>query len=211
MSGDTQPQKPTRRMPDNTPCWCVNEPSGGEGTWTHSPRCLAIRALQGGYDFRPEPGATNRRRKSVQATKKSEFLRQYAQSGIMSTCCDAVGIDQSTVYRWRDADPVFATLLVWASEHAIDLLEDEARRRAVKGVPKGVYHQGELVATEQQYSDTLLIFLLKGARPSKYRENIRVEIDVRKVAEEVAARAGGGATAEAILAEAERILAEDRG
>jgi len=42
-------------------------------------------------------------------------------------------------------------------EDAVDVLEAVARRRAVQG------------------SDTLLIFLLKAARPAKYRERHQVE------------------------------------
>jgi hypothetical protein len=32
------------------------------------------------------------------------------------------------------------------------------------------------VGVVQEYSDTLLIFLLKGARPQKYRDNVRQEV-----------------------------------
>ena len=49
-------------------------------------------------------------------------------------------------------------------------LEDEAVRRGVEGVERGIYHNGKRIATECEYSDTLLIFLLKGAMPEKYRE-----------------------------------------
>ncbi len=55
------------------------------------------------------------------------------------------------------------------------MLEAEARRRAVEGVRKPVYCRGEIVGTVKEYSDTLLIFLMKGARPEKYRDNVRVE------------------------------------
>ena len=42
---------------------------------------------------------------------------------------------------------------------------------------KAVYHMGEVVGTEREYSDTLLIFLLKGAMPEKYHENVKLEHD----------------------------------
>jgi hypothetical protein len=51
-----------------------------------------------------------------------------------------------------------------------DQLEQEARRRAHDGVRKPVYQGGKRVGYIQEYSDTLLIFLLKGLRPEKYRE-----------------------------------------
>ena len=59
-------------------------------------------------------------------------------------------------------------------------MEEETWRRAYEGVSKGIYHNGELVATEQQYSDTLAIFLLKAHRPEKFRDytSIRHEGDM---------------------------------
>lgn len=52
-----------------------------------------------------------------------------------------------------------------------DALEDEARRRAM-GVAEDVYDgKGNVVGTRMRYSDLLLMFLLKGLKPEKYREN----------------------------------------
>ena len=51
------------------------------------------------------------------------------------------------------------------------MLEREARRRAVEGVEEPVgFYKGEPSAYVRKYSDTLLIFLMKGARPDKYRD-----------------------------------------
>ena len=54
-----------------------------------------------------------------------------------------------------------------------DVLEDEAVRRAKEGVEEPVYQGGKLVGHVQKYSDTLLIFLLKGAKPQKYGDKVR--------------------------------------
>lgn len=54
-------------------------------------------------------------------------------------------------------------------------MEREAYRRAVDGVEKGVYYKGDRIATEHEYSDTLLIFMLKARAPEKYRENLKVD------------------------------------
>ena len=70
--------------------------------------------------------------------------------------------------------------------------EVEARRRAVEGVEEPVgWFQGTPGGTVRKYSDTLLIFLLKGARPHKYRDNIRAapeeaEITVKRIADALA-------------------------
>ena len=51
-----------------------------------------------------------------------------------------------------------------------DALEDEAVRRAVDGVDEQVFYQGKACGVVRKYSDTLLIFLLKGRRPERYRD-----------------------------------------
>lgn len=70
-----------------------------------------------------------------------------------------------------------------ATDEAADLLEEEARRRAVEGVFRFKFDKNgnPLVDPrtsepyqELEYSDTLLIFLLKGARPEKFCDRQRV-------------------------------------
>ena len=41
-----------------------------------------------------------------------------------------------------------------------------------------VYHQGKRVGTRHKYSDVLLIFLLKGALPAKYRDRYEITAEV---------------------------------
>jgi hypothetical protein len=57
-----------------------------------------------------------------------------------------------------------------ALEDAADRLEAEAFRRAVRGVDRPVVYRGERVGTVHEFSDALLMFLLKAARPEKYRD-----------------------------------------
>lgn len=110
--------------------------------------------------------------------KKRAFLAAFAETGNISLSCQAAGVRRSTYYEWTEHDGAFGVALAAAREAAIDKLEEEARRRAVEGVTRetGVYHNGKLIATEVEikYSDTLLIFLLKGLRPEKYRERMDV-------------------------------------
>jgi len=68
-------------------------------------------------------------------------------------------MNRQWAYEQRAADPEFARAWDQAIESGTDALEDAARKRAM------------------QSSDSLMQFLLKGRRPNKYRENIRVELD----------------------------------
>ena len=61
-----------------------------------------------------------------------------------------------------------------ALEQAMDLLAGEARRRAT-GIKRDVWYAGEKVGTENVYSDTLLMFLLRAHRPHLYRDNVKVD------------------------------------
>ena len=52
-----------------------------------------------------------------------------------------------------------------ADEEVTETLEREATRRASKGTLKPVFYQGKVCGEIREYSDTLLIFLLKARRP----------------------------------------------
>lgn len=82
------------------------------------------------------------------------FLDRLRMHGIVSKAALEVGIHRDTAYHRRSIDPWFADEWRKSIERGMDMLEDEAMRRAYNG------------------SDTLLIFMLKANRP-KYRETLR--------------------------------------
>ena len=103
------------------------------------------------------------------------FLQKFAERANVSKACRAAGVARNTVYEERKADPVFAKLFKIARAEAVERLEEEAWRRAHDGVEKPVYQQGVLVGHIPEYSDTMLIFLLKANKPKKYRDNFKHE------------------------------------
>lgn len=121
------------------------------------------------------------------------FLASLAALGNVQAACEAAKIERSTAYRHREADEGFAEAWNAAMESAADLLEEEARRRAYDGVRRLKFDRGKVITVpltaadgevmldehgkpmmvpyvEHEYSDSLMMFLLKGARPEKYRE-----------------------------------------
>lgn len=115
----------------------------------------------------------------VRHPKKRAFLVAYAATGHRGKAAEAAGIERSTLYSppWRD-DEVFQAALERAQSMTVDILEEEALRRAVKGVKKPTgWYKGRPGGFVREYSDTLLIFLLKGAAPEKYKD--RIGMDVR--------------------------------
>lgn len=125
------------------------------------------------------------------------FIKALGNSGNVTIACKAAVIDRVTAYTKRKADPEFRDRWRVALNEAAELLEAEARRRAEHGVDEPVIHQGQLMGswvnakgevvtkdapgakliplTIKKYSDTLLIFLMKGAKPQKYRDNAKIE------------------------------------
>lgn len=98
------------------------------------------------------------------------FLAKLREWPVVQAACDAVGIERCTAYRARKANPELAEAWDEAMEAGIDRAEQEAFRRGVEGVKKGVWHQGVRVGEEQAYSDALLALVLKGRRKQVYAE-----------------------------------------
>lgn len=113
----------------------------------------------------------------VTPEKKIAFCAALAASGgSVTRACEAIDVARLTAYRWREADAEFAKAWDDAKRAGLDALEDEALRRAYEGYDKPIVHQGVITDTVREYSDTLAIFLLKGGKPEKYRDNARVEL-----------------------------------
>lgn len=116
------------------------------------------------------------RTKRTQETRQKFLKALDGARGNVSDACEAAKLGRQTAYEWRQDSESFRAEWDAVVDKHMDALENEIYRRAFEGVDKGVYYQGELVQTEKVYSDTLAMFILKGHRPEKYRENIKQEI-----------------------------------
>lgn len=140
------------------------------------------------------PGATSdvaiarekqalRRRGAV----KRAYLANLARYGNHSLASDAAGVNRTLVYKWLD-QPEFAAAYEHAQEEATERLEAEAWRRAVEGTEyiRRAYWKGEVCGEDirREYSDNLLMLLLRARAPNKYREGVNV--DIRQVVKVVA-------------------------
>lgn len=116
----------------------------------------------------------------IRSAKKRAFLAALVETGgNRRAACIAAKVDKSTPYtrQWKE-DRAFQDALELALEMGVDYLEAEALRRAVQGVEEPVgWHKGKAGGTVTRYSDTLLIFLLKGAKPQKYADRHKVSGD----------------------------------
>jgi len=98
--------------------------------------------------------------------KQRAFLAAFEVCGIVATAAEASSVGRRTHRTWVANDPAYALAFERAKETAADILESEARRRAIEGTDEPVFYRGEQVGKITKYSDRLLEFLLTGARPS---------------------------------------------
>ncbi len=114
--------------------------------------------------------------KSDDDTTKQAFLDALALTGVKKAACQASGVHANKVNHWLASDPQFAVAFDEAMDESADDLETEARRRAVEGVRQTKYAKDGTTYEEVKYSDTLLIFLLNGAKPEKYKHRTTAEL-----------------------------------
>jgi hypothetical protein len=98
------------------------------------------------------------------------FLAAYSELGNISAAAKTAKVARSQHYVWLKNVEYEAEFNA-AQETAIESLEAEARRRAMEGTERPVFQGGVKVGLTREYSDTLLIFLLKAANPLKYRDH----------------------------------------
>lgn len=113
--------------------------------------------------------------KEVNELAKAQFVAALAAGATVLLAAQEARINKTTAYRWRESDAEFAAAWDEALEEGTDWLEQEAIRRGRDGVRKPIYQSGKLVGHVQEYSDTLLIFMLKARRPEVYRERASLE------------------------------------
>jgi len=130
--------------------------------------------------------ATRRRRsaRSPAQGKKREklqaaFLTAFRESCTVTQAAKTAGVGRRTHYDWLTADPSYQTQFEDLEEAVTETLEREAMRRASEGTLKPVFYQGKPCGDIREYSDTLMIFLLKARRPETYRERSDVTSTVQ--------------------------------
>jgi hypothetical protein len=98
------------------------------------------------------------------------FLDALADCGSVRAAAAHVGLSVQSAYRQRRAPGAKLFRESWdaALEAAFHALTDVAMDRAINGVEKPYYYQGELIATHRVYSDQLLMFMMRHRTPFAY-------------------------------------------
>jgi hypothetical protein len=102
------------------------------------------------------------------AENKEIALAYLAAGATHAVAAAAIGVHRFTMRNWCKSDPGYAERFKEAVEAGIDLLEEEAIRRARDGVLRPVFYKGKVIGHVREYSDQLLMLLLIGKRPNVY-------------------------------------------
>lgn len=111
--------------------------------------------------------------------KRRMFLQALEEDGNVSKAAKLIDISRRYAYELRERDPSFAKEWDEAVDIALDNLEGEIYRRAVKGVESDVFYKGDSCGTKTEYSDTLAMFILKSRRPQVYGDKLKQEVTVK--------------------------------
>lgn len=158
------------------------------------------------------------KRREHNPAKVKAFLVAYSECGNVTEAARLANITRQSHYEWLSEVNGYAAAFEVAREMAADRLEAEARRRAVEGVDDPVFYKGRQITVERdgkyvpvvlkKYSDALLMFLMKGASPDKYRDRATIDQTIstsgpggltdeqlERIAQRGNASASGGGTA----------------
>jgi hypothetical protein len=102
---------------------------------------------------------------------KQRFLEELARTGVVKLACLKAPISRVNAYKARQKDSAFADEWDDAIDEATDIMVAVARQRAMNGTERPVFNKGKQCGKIQEYSDTLLIFLLKAYRPEMFRDS----------------------------------------
>jgi hypothetical protein len=104
------------------------------------------------------------------AARQRAFLAAFSRTFSLAGAARIAKVATKTVYLWLEREE-FRRKYNRAANVAGHFLEQEARRRAVRGVERQVgWYQGQAGGTERVYSDALLVRLLQARMPELYRD-----------------------------------------
>lgn len=126
------------------------------------------RTLGSAQDF--VPASPRERHDGWTPEKQVDFIDALGECGCVTEACERVGLSPSTAYRLRRRVDAYSFRAAWdaALDYAIRRLSDAAFSRALNGVARPVWFQGEQVGERRYYDERLTMFLLRYRDPDTY-------------------------------------------
>lgn len=104
------------------------------------------------------------------AEKQFAFIEALTECACVEEACARVGMGRTAAYALRNRSDSASFRIAWdaALDVAIRRLSDAAFSRALNGIARPVYYQGELVGERRYYDERLTMFLLRYREPARY-------------------------------------------
>ena len=131
------------------------------------------KASRGGAespDFAFEPVLVRSRHDGWDVDRQIAFIQALAECGCVTEACQRVGRSPASAYSLRARIGAQSFRYAWeaALDHAIQRLADAAFSRAIHGVSRPVFFQGEQIGERRHHDERLTIFLLRYRDPIRY-------------------------------------------
>ena len=141
-------------------------------TTKHEPQTPALA-------FTPVP--IRHRRDGWTPDKQTGFIEALSQCGCVDEACARVAMGRASAYALRARMDAGSFRAAWdaALDHAVQRLSDVAFSRAINGVARPVFFQGEMVGERRYFDERLTMFLLRYRDPMRYgkwRDETRVDV-----------------------------------
>jgi len=114
---------------------------------------------------------------TLKKRKQRKYFKYLAKTGAKCASARAAGFGTGTLRRLRRDKEDWVKCEDAAILQYVEKLEVEVDRRGFRGIPHGIYYEGERVATERRYSDGLAMFRLKGLAPEKYADRTKATVE----------------------------------
>lgn len=102
------------------------------------------------------------------------FIDALAECGCVTEACARVGMSPSSAYALRRSVDAASFAAAWeaALDYAICRLSDAAFSRALHGVSRPVFYQGEQIGERRHFDERLTMFLLRYRDPLHYAKTL---------------------------------------
>ncbi|MGN6279865.1 MAG: hypothetical protein ACTHM8_14235 [Sphingomonas sp.] len=116
------------------------------------------------------PVATRHRHDGWTAERQVAFIEALAESGCVEESCKHVGRSATSAYALRRRIDAQSFRIAWeaALDYAVRRLSDAAFSRALHGVSRPVFYQGEQIGERRHYDERLTMFILRYRDPARY-------------------------------------------
>ncbi|MES2443614.1 MAG: hypothetical protein V4574_12355 [Pseudomonadota bacterium] len=138
------------------------------------PSALARAAGAPERPFRFEPVGRRGRHDGWTPEKQVAFIDALAECGCVVEACARIGMSPSSAYALRRSPDAISFRAAWeaALDHAISRLSDSAFSRAINGVSRPVFFQGQQIGERRHFDERLTMFLLRYRDPLHYAKTL---------------------------------------